>query len=126
MREIKFRVWDKKRKEWVHDTQHAVSILGETIVCGAFLQRPDDSFVRLQDLNDLEVMQSTGQTDNEGKEIFEGDILQGIRTKTIVQVVWEMIGYLPLIGGFFKIIGNIYDNPELLEEFVKKGEIYGE
>ena len=87
--------------------------------------------------NEIELMQSTGLKDKNGKEIFEGDIItNGI---DIVDVRnHETLGFYTLVNGrevFFghgtsieefeediegfteiaEIIGNIYENPELLE-----------
>lgn len=85
--------------------------------------------------NELILMQSTGLTDKNGKEIFEGDILS-IETdeeNVKVEVSWDSKHALfafeskkynekePLAELFednsypFKIIGNIYEDPELLE-----------
>lgn len=86
--------------------------------------------------NDLNLMQSTGLKDKNGKEIFEGDIL-GIETDEgilNVNIFWddkhalfmfeseihnekELLAELVEDNTYpFEIIGNIYENPELLEE----------
>ena len=78
--------------------------------------------------------QYTGLTDRNGKKIFEGDICRNTRTNEIVSVGWHgtMAGYgwnkrktdgsfLYDFGALFRsydkmeVIGNIHDNPELLE-----------
>lgn len=89
------------------------------------------------DFYDLELMQSTGLFDKNGKEIFEGDIItNGI---DIVDVRnHETLGFYTMVNGrevFFghginikefekdiegfteitEVLGNIYENPELLE-----------
>ena len=86
--------------------------------------------------DEIELMQSTGLVDKEGTEVFEGDILQHqIQTEYTFIVkydkdkgCWYGDGlsrtyrikitkdYLP----YYKVIGNIYENPELLE--VENGE----
>ena len=79
------------------------------------------------------VGQFTGLTDKAGKKIFEGDICRNTRTGEIVSVKWHgtMAGYVwsrrkenshlydfgELFRAYdkFEVIGNIHDNPELLE-----------
>ena len=67
--------------------------------------------------------QYTGLKDKNGKKIFEGDIIKSGNYKTYVQWDNGYCGFLPLcdfIAGVdvetCKIIGNIYENKELLEE----------
>ena len=78
------------------------------------------------------VGQYTGLTDKNGVKIFEGDILGGYlddnypENQTVMEVVWcncwwgtKEIGCDPDLlewedGEILEIIGNIYDNPELL------------
>ena len=80
------------------------------------------------------VGQFTGLSDKNGKKIFEGDICRNTRTGEIVSVKWHgtMAGFvwsnrkgkshLYDFGELFRahdkyeVIGNIYDNPELLED----------
>ena len=79
--------------------------------------------------------QFTGLTDKNGKKIFEGDIVEFTdkytRKKGLAEIVfegfkckysWCYYGGNPIVwlciddkGIEFEIIGNIYDNPELLE-----------
>ena len=80
--------------------------------------------------NEIVLMQSTGLKDKNGKEIFEGDILKS--NKYITSVFYERGAYcvkfrqtpnttvtmnvISFIEKYkTKIIGNIYENPELLE-----------
>jgi len=122
MREIKFRCWDK---------------LKETLVYSSCSQATNDMYFpwgfqigRLGAFANLEFMQYTGLKDKNGKEIYEGDIiLFGINAKHQEIVEWKIIedheygepmyiGYdlLPSSEECYEIIGNIYENPELIEE----------
>lgn len=87
--------------------------------------------------NDLSLMQSTGLIDDNGKEIFEGDIIKITDEHSWLEVVSFSkdkamflskeikrkidIPESPLYDLFntdifeIEIIGNIYENPELLE-----------
>ena len=71
-----------------------------------------------------EVMQYTGQHDKTGVEIFEGDIFagrEGEHDGEVWEVAWEedrdRAGWsiTPGIAEEGEVIGNRYENPELLE-----------
>lgn len=81
--------------------------------------------------NDLNLMQSTGLKDKEGTEVFEGDILHHqIQTEYTFIVKYDKdkgrwygdglsrtyrIDITKEFLPYYKVIGNIYENPELLE-----------
>ncbi len=125
MREIKFRAWDeqsKKMRDW--DFFQALNV---RLMFGT--------------KSPFKVMQFTGLHDKNGKPIYEGDVVYCIATsgrkdteddnvrRTIVAAEcgqWQTVqtGYfhgLPINWGGYEsleIIGNIYENPELIEKSV--------
>ncbi len=115
MREIKFRAWDKIEKIMYLDVQDEYDF-----ICGSKIA---ESFGELLEDEDFIVMQFTGLKDKNGKEIFEGDILFDGTVKSFV--IWKeeesMFGinngkYELGYYNNWEVIGNIYENPELLEE----------
>nr|DAT00564.1 MAG TPA: YopX protein [Caudoviricetes sp.] len=82
--------------------------------------------------NDINLMQSTRLVDKEGTEVFEGDILHHqIQTEYTFIVKYDKdkgrwygdglsrtyrIDITKEFLPYYKVIGNIYENPELLEE----------
>lgn len=124
----RYRAWDKEFKEMV---QVDALVFEEQIIKATY----KNGNVVKEDLKNYVLMQSTGLTDKNGKEIFEGDILS-IETdeeNVKVSVFWdskhalfmfeskkynekEVLGELFEDNPYpFKIIGNIHTNPELLE-----------
>lgn len=124
MREIKFRAWNKKRKCFTCFSLDPPSNLREVVIaCG----KPNEYY---------ELTQYTGLVDKNGKEIYEGDIVRcklyyfGLPTKTENFTVKygrfirenRGAGFYPFYGTInayevieSKVIGNIYENPELLK-----------
>ncbi|MGF2198627.1 YopX family protein [Enterococcus casseliflavus] len=120
----KFRAWDK----------HVKKIRKVTEI------HFDDSLIYLKANNgkgyycsfsDIELMQSTGLKDKNGVEIFEGDVLtSNVQPCKMVNPIKDGYGVVRFENGMFKlgaislvtfiskmeVIGNIYENPELLEK----------
>jgi uncharacterized phage protein (TIGR01671 family) len=121
-RTIKFRAWDKKRKEWI--PQFQVYQNGSVADDGDWITSKD-----------LVLTQFTGLKDKNGKEIFEGDILQWMSALDIPQRMsvewnteygwWWLKSKTPAMNSLgttmansrslFEVIGNMYESPELLK-----------
>ena len=126
-RDIKFRAWVKDRKAifevvLINYVTKKVTYLLEKV--GHFLN------IRHEKFNDVELMQYSGLTDMMEKEIYEGDILFESFGERYYKVVFENGSFRAEFKGDFeehsfdlidvvaqgcKIVGNIYENPELIE-----------
>ena len=120
MRDIKFRAWDTQAEEMLYGVEHTYD--GYKV--------PMPSFGALLDCPDFyNVMQYTGLKDQNGKEIYEGDILQ-FSNGNLGEVIWSNLragfdvafdGAIPEeldvgLADRSEVIGNIYQNKELLNE----------
>jgi uncharacterized phage protein (TIGR01671 family) len=124
MREIKFRTWDTDRKKMFVVTKLFMDGLGVNPTYSMELEH-EGCYGDLYPL-----MQFTGLKDQTGKEIYEGDIVDWGGDKHAVIFRDGTFGYLltdhaAKTEEFFcmpqakanhvGIIGNIYENPELLK-----------
>ena len=133
MREIKFRAWLKEDKKM--ENVKTMDFTDKTIRCLKKNEFINAYLLRRVSFDDIELMQYTGLNDKNGKEIYEGDIVLvkpgGTSTwyKTVVKFkegafIASLIDgedYIYIFNrGFdsndFEIIGNIYENKNLLEE----------
>lgn len=131
MREIKFRAWDKENKRFGYldhpfdnNWYEHPSIYG---TCPAVFTNNWKGKIK----DDYELMQYTGLTDKNGKEIYEDDILRNEEEDSISTINWydlnaqfvactspyEEDRHLELyLSDDCVVIGNVYENPELLKE----------
>lgn len=128
MREIRFRVWDRRNKtmqpvkylRWLNNDNIA------SIGCG-----DEKGYQERLRPRDCELMQFTGHEDKNGVEIYEGDIVKDLSV-AINQVVFYSLQRAafkigargektqydkqnPFWNDNCLVIGNIYENPELLK-----------
>lgn len=128
-REIKIRAWDGKRMVYLSDLSIG---LKKSKSVSPYAYFSVDTFGGHVSLGKHEIMQSTDLLDINGNEIYEGDIIKQTipydpETRTgefieIGKVVYDdamyQINDYPLYGCLefeCEIIGNIYQNPELIK-----------
>jgi len=131
-REIKFRAWDKDKNVFIPTDVWAI-ITNDFMALGVMIKDWENykEGEYLYD-NSQSVMQFTGLLDKNGKEIYEGDILERSSSDGKGNVMgrvyfdegqfriawqpkekgWNNTLYVHLDGCY--LIGNIYENPELI------------
>lgn len=115
---FRFRAWDYFKGEMIYSNRFDN--------LGLFFQ---DIYIRRIHGNKVDVMQSTGLCDSEGKECFDGDIIYSDSwNPKVYEVIFNRGGFcfynenieIDLAHDIkyldmFKIIGNKFENHELLE-----------
>ena len=131
---LKFRAWDVLAEKMIDEIQ-MISFVRKEII-GKFSDGSTSVPLKFEDERngeDVILMQSTGLKDKNDKEICEGDILDYKGRKALVRwhgsyasFIYRFVDELqnrntewkPLYLAYMKceIIGNIYENRELLED----------
>lgn len=141
MRKIKFRAWDKCNERMIEPRnilKICMSRLNQEPYLIVYLKKWMNPNMEIREIdkcytNEFELMQYTGFADEGGKEIYEGDIVEFIdygwnddEYNCVGEVIFEdgawhitnSISTSELFnydGEGIRVIGSIYENPELLE-----------
>lgn len=124
----KFRVWMKSLK-WMCDVTNISFDSKFVDICQ---QGDTERYTEMSvEFDEITLMQSTGLFDRNGKEIFEGDIVKMSKDVYSEPTYYEVVRHR---GGAYRleskqhgcelwlrhtdceVVGNIYENPELLED----------
>ena len=126
-REIKFRCWDTEDEQWyyfvLHSTKEDMEKADHINFAGKVYH-----YLYTQRLDSKSWGEYTGLKDKNDKEIYEGDIIHIEKTQypslgeETIKVEWleGITGYFPFrnysyIQDKIEVIGNIYENKELLK-----------
>lgn len=134
MRPLRFRAWDRVEKKIVTG-KHACNLHGEVFFLYGFGAMAPHGRSAIDYVNDIDFHQFTGCVDVDGNELYEGDVIESFSTEghSIKHLIWfhdgSFVAVQPenddVINGFGvlkqswltecekKLIGNIYENPEL-------------
>lgn len=126
MREIKFRQWNPKHKHMIYDCNFPFDLNNVSL----------NKVISLSQGVGTIWMQHTGLKDMNKKEVYEGDVIRNIKYKFNALIMWGIEGEsyagwcfkrlddkeeYPRMGLLYnknlencKVIGNIYENPDLL------------
>ena len=121
----KYRAWDRLRKEMNYKVMVGnCDTDDENWTCPIIWIEEEKDWLHFDDYECI--MQSTGLKDKNGKEIFEGDVVKCnglLGTIKSLKAMWicSFVKYnnYQKVGFFaqeIEVVGNIYENPELLED----------
>ncbi len=134
MRHIKFRVWDKQKREFFPIKNGMALSIGDTDKYLSFVTNQGLYPIPPTGQKDLGedrwvLQQFTGLYDSEDEEIYEGDIVKYHTNGELVRPadhisevfwikgdLWPRIENDCIVGNNCTVIGNIFENPELLKE----------
>lgn len=125
---LKFRVWNTREKQYLNTTDLYIDSNGA--LCTQMLFCGKNQIFRDVDNNYNIIEQSTGLKDCDGKLIYEGDILQTPSNTYFVRHDEKTCGFVceyhlddrmglllhsDLTFKKYRIVGNIHENPELID-----------
>lgn len=122
---FKFRGFDAENKVWRYG--YYTKLVGGIRIYDAIVENTENELVSYYIHEQRSITQCTGLKDKNGVLIFEGDILNypvspvgGERGKYLFEaseVKWDYNRYkIYFSAASSEVIGNIYENPELLKE----------
>ena len=121
MREIKFRAWIKEVDE-IREVEY-INFWKKKI---SYPHKFCKEYYLNADFDEIELMEYTGLKDMKGKEIYEGDILFETFREEYFKVVFENGSFraevdeysldLEDYANICEVVGNIYENAELMED----------
>ena len=109
MRDIKFRAWEAANAQMNYDPRF--------IAWESAAGMPLYAINRANQEPDVVLMEYTGLKDKNGKDIYEGDILKGgngglVQCEDALRVLYSSAEAARQL----EVVGNIYENPELLKK----------
>lgn len=124
----KFRIWDGEKFYFTTDKVD-IYPAGLSDTFGLFFEITPNERLKPNPRDysksaKITIQQWTGLTDSQGVEIYEGDFVKAGATKGVINFFESayfideqlLFNAYVLLAGNIKIIGNVFQNPELLEK----------